>query len=132
MNITNKSIPPMEWNGNNNIYNIYTGISNKSHAIHSIPSQSNQLREEVNRFIAVVRKGNDGAFYDPQYSPVAICLALTASWNSVRRWRQLANALPEDLLREELAAFWAEICAGEDVRSRGAALNARLGRKAGL
>ena len=86
----------------------------------------------MNRFIAVVRKGNDGAFYDPQYSPVAICLALTASWNSVRRWRQLANALPEDLLREELAAFWAEICAGEDVRSRGAALNARLGRKAGL
>ena len=63
---------------------------------------------------------------------LAICLALTASWHSVRRWRQLANVLPEDIMRDDLAAFWAEIRAGEDVRNRGAALNARLGRKAGL
>lgn len=114
---------PMEWNGNNNINN----NTSTTHSIHSIP-----LKETVRRFIAEVRQGNDGAFYDTQFPPVAICLALTASWHSVRRWRQLANALPEDLMRDELAAFWAEIKAGEEVRNRGAALNARLGRKAGL
>ena len=132
MNIPKQAMSLMEWNGiNNNIYSS-TGKTSTSITNHSIPSHSTPLKQEVDRFIAEIRCGGDGAFYDPQYSPVAICLALTASWHSVRRWRQLANALPEDFMRDELAAFWSEIRAGEDVRNRGAALNARLGRKAGL
>ena len=97
----------------------------------TIPLDIKELKREVRRFIALVRAGNDDAFYDPQFSPVVICLALTASWHSIRRWHQLARTIPEGALREELAAFWSEIKYGADVDSCGATLNARLGRKVG-
>ena len=118
---------PMGWAGDKTWK---TGMEGKA----SRPTYpiSEEEKRKAKCFAEEVRKGNKEAFYDPKHSPVSICLALTASWNSLRRWRQLARALTEDTLREELAAFWTEIQSGEDVRSRGAALNARLGRLAGI
>ena len=82
--------------------------------------------------VETVAHSTAAAFFDPQTAPHVIALALTDDWKSLRRWRQLERALPDGAMREELAAFHAEIAAGESVRNRGAALNARLGRIAGL
>ena len=56
MNIPEKAIPPMEWNGiNNNINN------NTSTKPHSIPYHSTPLKQQVDRFIKDVRNRGDRA-----------------------------------------------------------------------
>ena len=112
------------------------GISNNNIYINrSVPLEEVRRRgaaRRVAQFKAEYRRCGQAAFFDPQTAPHVIALALTDDWKSLRRWRQLERALPDGAMREELAAFHAEIAAGESVRNRGAALNARLGRIAGL
>ena len=72
--------------------------------------------------------GGGNAFFDARYSPATICMAMTGDRLSRSRWIQFQKAIPEDAMRQELFAFYAEIRAGEEPRNRAAALNARLAK----
>ncbi len=80
------------------------------------------------RALAEDADNGGGAFFDPRFDPVVICSAVSGDYHSVARWRSLVRAKGEAAVREEAFSFWRELAAGEKVRCRGAALNARLAR----
>ena len=80
------------------------------------------------RALAADADNGGGAFFDPRFDPVVICCAIVGDYGSVARWRKLVRTKGESAVREEAFSFWRELAAGERVRCRGAALNARLGR----
>lgn len=80
------------------------------------------------RALAEDADNGGGAFFDPRFDPVVICSAVSGDYHSVARWRGLVRAKGEAAVREEAFSFWRELAAGEKVRCRGAALNARLAR----
>jgi len=118
------------------INNIYYNNNSTVPLEEGVRGRGERLRETVRRFVSAVRAGEQTGegicpFYDGSHPAVAICIALTRDYGSFRRWRQFERQIPDGVLREELARFYAEIRSGEDVRNRGAALNKRLGRLLG-
>ena len=90
------------------------------------------MAKEAAEFIGEVNADPDkggGPFFDPKWPPVTIMAALTKDLKSLGRWHQLAQALPEDWLRQELYTAYCELRQGERPRNPGAALNARLGKE---
>ncbi len=108
------TVPPDAKNGNGN----GTGLE-------KLPGGMTEAKRRVEDFAKAVHD-DQGAFFDPAFDPATIILAVTGDSKSAARWRQLATKKDESAIREETFRFWREISAGEDVRNRGAALNARL------
>lgn len=84
--------------------------------------------DAVNAFAGDIRKNGEAAFFFAENDPVVAAVYVTGDRKSARRWRQAVAKVGEGAFRDELFSFWREICAGEVVRNRGAALNARLKR----
>ena len=101
-----------------------TGNENENQMAVLIPKGTGS-KTMAAKFAQAVRE-DEGAFFDPAHDVVSICVALVNDLRSNRRWRQLARLKGEAAVREECFAFYRELQAGEEPKSRGAALNARL------
>ena len=84
------------------------------------------LKDNAWEFVGDYKSGHEGAFYDVSYDVIGIVCTITNDWKSEKRWRQMTAELGEDIVRDEIKRFYDEIKAGEKVKNRGAAFNARL------
>ena len=72
-------------------------------------------------------------FYDPAYAPLDMAAEVTGSHTLLSRhiWGRKLEQTGERAFRKTLFLFWADLRAGEEVRSRPRAFSARLNKAIG-